>query len=225
MSRILIIEDDAATAVEIATELRANGHTIEVVSDGQQALERAFLPVFDAITLDRMLPGLDGLALVELLRARAVATPILVISALSDVDDRIAGLRAGGDDYMVKPFASTEMAVRIEALLRRHAQRTETTLSAGGLELNLLTRQLRYHGTPVRLQPMELRLLELFMTNPARVLTRQVIFEKVWNYHFDPGANLVNVHVGRLRRKLEASGVSVAIVTVIGQGYRFDPEG
>ena len=174
------------------------------------------------ITLDRMLPGLDGLGVVAALRDRGIETPVLMISALSDVDDRIAGLRAGGDDYMTKPFAAGEMAMRVAALLRRRGGAGEATLRAGYIELDIVRREARLAGAPVALLPMEYRLLEWFMRNAGVVLSRRLIFEKVWRYHFDPGANLINVHVGRLRKKLESPGRVSPITTVKGEGYRFD---
>ncbi|WP_019832721.1 response regulator transcription factor [Sphingomonas sp. PR090111-T3T-6A] len=223
MARILVIEDDVATAQEIATELTAHGHAVAQVHDGQTALEMAMREPFDAITLDRMLPGMDGLALVEQLRERRVLLPVLMISALSDVDDRIAGLRAGGDDYLIKPFASNEMAMRVEVLLRRRQQSSESAiLRVGGIELDLIRRKVRVEGEPVRLLHMEFRLLEFLARNAGDVMSRRIIFEQVWGYYFDPGANLINVHIGRLRKKLDRPDKPSAIVTVKGEGYRLD---
>ena len=225
VARILIIEDDAATADEIAAELLSHGHQTEHAGDGPTGLARATQGGFDAITLDRLLPGLDGLSLVESLRAEAIRTPVLMISALSDVDERIAGLRAGGDDYMVKPFASSEMAMRVEALLRRGGIVEETALRQGRLELDVIRRQVRIDGVAIRLMHIEYRLLEFFVRNAGQVLSRRLIFEKVWNYYFDPGANLINVHIARLRKKLDRAGEQSWITTIKGEGYRFDAVG
>jgi two-component system, OmpR family, response regulator len=223
MARILVIEDDTTTAQELVTELTAHGHDTSHAADGLEGLERATREPFDAVTLDRMLPGIDGLALVERLRERHIRVPVLMISALSDVDDRIAGLRAGGDDYLTKPFHSGEMAMRIEVLLRRREQPAETAkLRVGGIEMDLIRRVVTVAGDPVRLLHMEYRLLEFLARHAGNVVSRRIIFEQVWGYYFDPGANLINVHIGRLRKKLERPGQPSAIVTVKGEGYRLD---
>jgi two-component system OmpR family response regulator len=223
MARILIIEDDPATAGEIRTELLGHGHDVKLIADGAEALDCATREPFDAITLDRMLPSLDGLSLVARLRERRIAVPVLMISALSDVDERIAGLRAGGDDYLVKPFASVEMAMRIEVLLRRHQEpATEAILRVGVIELDLIRRRLLVDGEPVRLLHMEFRLLEFLARHHGEVMSRQIIFEQVWGYYFDPGANLINVHIARLRKKIDRPGRPSAIATIKGEGYRLD---
>jgi two-component system OmpR family response regulator len=224
MARILVIEDDTATAQEIVTELGAHGHETIHADNGDLGLEKATREPFDLITLDRMLPGIDGLMLVERLRGRRIHVPVLMISALSDVDERIAGLRAGGDDYMTKPFASNEMAMRVEVLLRRQAQQPaeEAILRIGGIELDLIRRKVRVDGELVRLLHMELRLLEFLARHAGDIVSRKIIFEKVWGYYFDPGANLINVHIARLRKKLDRPGKPSAIVTVKGEGYRLD---
>jgi len=222
MSQILIIEDDDVTADEIAIELRAHGHIVERATNGTAALERATRTVFDAITLDRMLPGLDGLEVVARLRERGVATPVLMISALSDVDERIAGLRAGGDDYLIKPFALGEMAMRVEVLLRREGATGRTLLRIGAIGIDLIARQVTVAGEPVRLLHLEFRLLAFLARYPGEVVSRRLIFENVWGYYFDPGANLINVHIARLRRKLDRPGVPSAIETIKGEGYRLD---
>ena len=222
MARILVIEDDPATAQEIVVELRLHGHDVAQVADGAAALDMATHEPFDAITLDRMLLGLDGLELVARLRERHVLVPVLMISALSDVDERIAGLRAGGDDYMVKPFASNEMATRVEVLMRRHQQQTDSTiLTVGEIEIDLINRKVRVGGTPVRLLHMEFRLLAFLARHQGQTVSRRLIFEQVWGYYFDPGANLINVHIGRLRKKLDRPDQPAAIQTVKGEGYRF----
>ena len=223
MSRILVIEDDEDTAGEIRSALEQDDHSVTHVADGALALEQAMRMPFDAITLDRMLPGMDGLTLVSRLRAHNVHVPVLMISAMHEVDDRIAGLRAGGDDYLVKPFAPSEMAARIAVLLRRQQQPSpDAILRAGGIEADLIRRTVHVDGEPVKLLHMEFRLLEFLMRHRGRVVSRQIIFEQVWGYHFDPGANLINVHIARLRKKLERPDQPSAIATVKGEGYRFD---
>jgi len=226
MARILTIEDDAVTAREIVAELQASGNEVECVADGREGLARALAGGFDAITLDRMLPGLDGLAVVTELRRAGVDTPALMISALSDVDARVRGLRAGGDDYLTKPFAPEEMAARIEVMLRHHRASTpETTLRIGDLQLDLIARTAQRNDAVLELLPIEFRLLEYLMRNAGQVLTRTMIFESVWGYHFDPGTNVIDVHIGRLRRKVDTAGVSALIHTVRGCGYtiRIEP--
>jgi two-component system OmpR family response regulator len=220
MARILTIEDDAVTAREIVAELTASGNEVEHVGDGREGLTRALTGAYDAITLDRMLPGLDGLAIVTELRRAGVETPVLMISALSDVDARVRGLRAGGDDYLTKPFAPEEMAARIEVMLRhRRSQAPDTTLRVGDLQLDLILRSAQRNGATLELLPIEFRLLEYLMRNAGQVLTRTMIFETVWGYHFDPGTNVIDVHIGRLRRKVDTAGLSPLIHTVRGCGY------
>jgi two-component system OmpR family response regulator len=223
MARILVIEDDPAAATEIMTELRSHGHEVHHVSEGDRALQTALQEPFDLITLDRMLPGIDGLSLVERLRERRVFVPVLMISALSDVDERIAGLRAGGDDYLVKPFASNEMAMRVEVLLRRQQQPSASTIMrVGPLAIDLIRRKVSVDGEPVRLLHMEYRLLEFLARNQGNIVSRRIIFEQVWGYFFDPGANLINVHIARLRKKLDRPGKASLIRTIKGEGYCLD---
>jgi two-component system OmpR family response regulator len=222
MSVILVVEDDAATASEIAIELARHGHDVQIAASGSEAIGYAIERSFDAITLDRLLPDIDGLAVIAQLRRKGIRAPVLMLSALSDVDQRIAGLRAGGDDYLVKPFVPGEMAVRIEVLLRRTRAAEETVLQVGCIELDLIRREVKVEGQTVRLLHMEFRLLEFLMRHAGRTVSRRMLFEQVWNYHFDPGANLINVHVARLRRKLDVAGNPSAITTVKGEGYRLD---
>jgi two-component system OmpR family response regulator len=222
MAQILIVEDDELTAALIANELKPRGHEVELAGDGLTGLRLAQEGRFDALTLDRMLPGLDGLSLVWRLRSCGITTPVLMISALSDVDERIAGLRAGGDDYLVKPFAPSEMAARIEVLLRRGQQTESTILQVGSIRMDLIRREVTVAGEPVRLLQMEFRLLELLARSAGEAISRQIIFERVWGYYFDPGANLINVHIARLRKKLDRPGKPSAIVTLKGEGYRLD---
>lgn len=220
MTRILTIEDDETTAMEIMTELHSHGFTVVWEPDGRQGLIRACSEPFDAITLDRMLPGLDGLTFVTALRNAGFDTPVLMISALSDVDERVRGLRAGGDDYLTKPFASDEMAARLEALLRRkQIPANEAVLRVGDIELELLTRIARRQGQDLRLSPTEFKLLECLMRNSNQVVTRTMLFESVWGYFFDPGTNLIDVHVARLRKKVDAPGQHALLHTVRGSGY------
>ncbi|CCP12742.1 Response regulator mprA [Stenotrophomonas maltophilia SKK35] len=221
MSRVLTIEDDAITAQEIVAELGSHGLQVDWVADGREGLVRAASGDYDVITLDRMLPGLDGLAIVTTLRRIGIATPVLMLSALSDVDERVRGLRAGGDDYLTKPFASDEMAARVEVLLRRrqHPASNETLLRVGDLQLDLLARTAHRGARSLSLLPTEFKLLEYLMRNAGQVLTRMMLFEEVWGYHFDPGTNLIDVHIGRLRRKLDHADAPSLIRTVRGSGY------
>ena len=215
MARILTIEDDPVTAREIVAELTAYGNDVEHVANGREGLDRAITGGYDAITLDRMLPGLDGLGVVTELRRAGIDTPVLMISALSDVDARVRGLRAGGDDYLTKPFAPDEMAARIEVLLRRRRSAApDTRLAVADLELDLMTRRARRANVTLELLPIEFRLLEFLMRNSNQVLTRTMIFETVWGYHFDPGTNVIDVHIARLRRKVDDAGSMPLIHTV-----------
>jgi two-component system, OmpR family, response regulator len=222
MPHVLVIEDDEITAREIALELAAHGISADRVNDGLQGWQRAQEPIYDAITLDLMLPGMDGLALVTRLRESGIRTPVLMISALGDVDERVRGLRAGGDDYLTKPFAPDEMAARIEVLLRRHRQEStaQTRLRVGDLELDMITRTARRGTRDLTLLPTEYRLLEFLMRYPGQVLTRAMIFESVWGLRFDPGTNLIDVHIARLRRKVDIDGEPPLIRTMRGSGYR-----
>jgi two-component system, OmpR family, response regulator len=220
MTRILVIEDDPQTSEEIVACLNANGLETANCYDGLEGLQAALSQNFDAITLDRMLPGLDGLALVKALRDGGSDAPVLMVSALSDVDDRVDGLRAGGDDYLIKPFAPKELVARLEVLLRRHHRsRGDTRLQVADLELDLVKHEARRDGKTIELLPMEFQLLEFMMRNAGQLLTRRMIFEQVWEYYFDPGTNLINVHVGKLRRKIDGPGLLPLIRTERGQGY------
>ncbi|TBR36271.1 MULTISPECIES: response regulator transcription factor [Dyella] len=219
MPTVLVIEDDEVTAREIVAELSVHGMTAEWIPDGRKGLDRATAQPFDLITLDRMLPGMDGIDVVAELRRLQIDTPVLMISALSDVDDRVRGLRAGGDDYLTKPFAPDEMAARAEVLLRRRVPQNDTRLRVADLELDLV-RHIAYRaGQPLTLQPTEYRLLECLMRHCGQVLTRMMIFEAVWGFHFDPGTNVIDVHIGRLRRKIDGAGQPPLIRTVRGTGY------
>ena len=219
-ARILIVEDDPNTAEEIVACLRASGFDTEHSDDGVEALALATSGAFDGITLDRMLPRLDGLELLRALRQSGCEVPVLMVSALSDVDDRVTGLRAGGDDYLIKPFAPNELVARLEVLLRRQ-RRAEgaTTLAVGDLELDLVRRRARRGSRLIELLPMEFKLLEFMMRNAGQLLTRRMIFESVWGYYFDPGTNLIDVHVGKLRRKIDEPDRPPMFTTERGVGY------
>ena len=220
--RILTIEDDQATAEEIRVELAERGFRVDVVADGHLGLDRACNGAYDAITLDRLLPGLDGLSIVKRLRAAGVETPVLMISALSDVDERVRGLRAGGDDYLTKPFASDEMSARLEVLLRRRrSPELALKLRIDDLEIDLIERSVHRNGIELELKATELRLLEYMMRNAGQILTKTMIFEAVWNYHFDPYTNLIEVHMARLRKKIDLPDLAPLIHTKRGSGYIF----
>ncbi len=221
MARVLVIEDDVDTAREIVACLVAGGFRTKQSFDGSLGLKLALTDRFDAITLDRMLPGCDGLQIVKSMRDAGVETPVLLLSALGDLDDRVAGLRAGGDDYLVKPFAPSELVVRVQVLLRRHDRsvRSDVVLRVGELELDLVTREARRNGRSIELLPMEFKLLEFLMRNSGQLLSRRIIFEHVWEYYFDPGTNLIDVHIGKLRRKIDEPGAPSLITTERGVGY------
>jgi two-component system OmpR family response regulator len=222
--KILVIEDDRETSDEIADLLSASGFEPEQSFDGRAGLELALQGSFDAITLDRMLPGCDGLEVVKSLRDAGRRTPVLMVSALGDVDARVSGLRAGGDDYMLKPFAPAELLARLEVLLRRHSYAAEPqlVLKVGDLELDLITREARRAGRRIELLPREFKLLEYMMRNAGQVLSRRMIFEAVWEYYFDPGTNLIEVHVAKLRKKIDTPGEAPLIRTERGSGYVLD---
>ncbi len=203
MTRLLLVEDDAETAEEVAGYFRGRGYEVECAATGPDGLAQAGAGQADMLVVDRLLPGLDGLAVIEALRHAGVRTPALVLSALDGVDERVRGLRAGGDDYLGKPFALAELAARIEALLRRPANGPETLLRVGPLELDLVARTARRGERVLDLLPREFRLLEYMMRRVGQTVTRTMLFEDVWNYRFTPRSNLVDVHMGRLRRKLD----------------------
>lgn len=221
MSRVLVVEDDAGTAAEIGAALGDHGFAVDIAATGRDGLLKAVAEKYDAIVLDRMLPGdLDGLGVLATLRTIGVETPVLILSALSAVDERVRGLRAGGDDYLTKPFEFIELTARIEVLMRRHsAPARETMLRVGDLELDLLTRQVRRGGRTIEMLPREYRLLEFLMRHPGRIITRTMLFEEVWGYRYDPQTNVIDVHIGKLRRKLEEGGRAQIIHTIRGSGY------
>lgn len=222
--KILIVEDDAATAGYVAKGLQEVGFAVETCGDGRDGLFLASEGIFDLLIADRMLPGLDGLAMLNALRAAGIRAPALILSALGTVDDRVKGLQAGADDYLTKPFAFAELLARVEALLRRAegsgAEPQVTRLTVGDLEIDLLARSVSRQGRAIPLGAREFNLLEFLARHAGQVVTRTMMLEKIWNYHFDPGSNVVDVHIGRLRRKLEEGFEAPILHTVRGAGYR-----
>ena len=219
MVKVLVIEDDNETAAQIVEELRRHGYDVDREADGPAGLDRASTVAYDLITLDRLLPALEGLAVVETLRRSGVNTPVLVLSAVGEVDERVRGLRAGGDDYLTKPFAFAELCARVDALLRRSPEPRDTVLRVDELELDLLSRTARRGRRTLDLLPRELQLLEYLMRHEGHTVTRAMLFEHVWDYRFDPRTNLVDVHVGRLRRKVDGPGEPPLIRTIRGIGF------
>jgi two-component system OmpR family response regulator len=219
MTKVLLIEDDSETAEEITAELADRGFEIEWCADGIEGLDKARSSRPDAMIVDRLLPGMDGLTVIEALRKDQVRTPVLVLSALGAVDDRVRGLRMGGDDYLTKPFAIVELIARVEALLRRPVESRETKLQAGSLELDLIERTAKRGDRVIDLLPREFRLLEYMMQRSDQLLTRAMLLEEVWKYKFVPATNLVDVHMGRLRHKVDGPGEAPMIQNVRGAGF------
>ncbi len=221
--RILIAEDDRETAEFVARGLAELGHQPVLAANGQDALDVALAGDVDLIVLDRMLPGRDGTSVLKGLRAASVDTPVIMLTALGGIEDRVEGLEAGADDYLVKPFAFAELAARLNALARRPRMYEESPvveLAAGLLRMDLLTREVTRDGRPIALQPREFRLLEELMRGEGKVLTRTMLLERVWDFHFDPQTNIVETHVSRLRSKINGGGLPDLIETVRGSGYR-----
>ena len=219
MTKVLLIEDDGETAEEISAELIDRGFDVEWSSDGIEGLDKARAMRPDAMIVDRLLPGIDGLTVIDALRKDQVRTPVLVLSALGAVNDRVRGLRMGGDDYLTKPFAVVELVARIEALLRRPAETRETILRVGQLELDLIERTAKRDEREIDLLPREFRLLEYMMRRSDQLLTRAMLLEEVWNYKFVPTTNLVDVHMGRVRHKVDQPGETPMIHNVRGAGF------
>jgi two-component system OmpR family response regulator len=218
--RILLIEDDAATAGYIAAGLSEHGHHVDRAGDGRQGMARAVANPYDMLIVDRMLPGLDGLSVVRRLRAKGDATPILFLSTLAGLDDRVTGLDAGGDDYLVKPFALVELAARVNALGRRPRQQaSETVLRVADLELDLVRRTVTRGGKAIELQAREFRLLEYLLRHAGDVVTKTMLLENVWDFHFDPRTTVVETHMSRLRAKIDRHFEQALIHTVRGHGY------
>jgi two-component system, OmpR family, response regulator len=219
--RILLIEDDPQVTGHVANSLRNSGHVLQHAADGQGGLHLATSGGFDVIILDRMLPRMDGLELLKRLRAAGNSTPVMLLSALGDVDERVAGLEAGGDDYLAKPFAMSELLARAAALARRSPAIAEATrLVAGDLEMDLPARTVKRGGANIPLTDREFRILEYLVRNAGRVVTRSMLLEHVWNYHFDPQTNVIDQHVSRLRQKVDRNAGEPLIRTVRGAGYR-----
>jgi two-component system OmpR family response regulator len=218
--RILVIEDDREAASYLVKALGEAGHVADHATDGQTGLALANEGTYEVLVVDRMLPKRDGLSVVAELRAAGNRVPVLILSALGQVDDRVTGLRAGGDDYLAKPYAFSELLARIEVLARRSApQEAETVYRVADLELDRLARKVRRNGEPIILQPREFRLLEYLMKNAGTVVTRTMLLEKVWDYHFDPQTNVIDVHMSRLRAKIDKGFARPLLHTVRGSGY------
>ena len=201
---ILLIEDDINAASYVIKGLKESGHVVDHASDGEEGMELSLTLKFDVIIIDRMLPKLDGLSLIKKIRDKKINTPILILSALGEVDEKVLGLKAGADDYLAKPFSFSELLARIEVLVRRtNPEVKETSLKVGSLIMNLLTRQVHRNGIEIELQPREFRLLEFLMRRSNQVVTRTMLLEGVWEYHFDPQTNVIDVHVSRLRSKID----------------------
>jgi two-component system, OmpR family, response regulator len=218
--RVLIVEDDRTIADFLAQGLRETGYAVDVAADGERGLELAAANAYDAAIMDVMLPRLDGLTVIDRMRARGIRTPVLILSARRTVDDRVSGLQAGGDDYLTKPFAFAELLARVQALIRRSTGATEATrLSVGDLTMDLLTRRIERAGRLLDLRPREFALLEYLMRNAGRVLTKTMILSHVWGYNFNPGTNVVDVLVSRLREKIDRDFEPKLLQTVRGVGY------
>lgn len=221
--RILIIEDDIQTAKYIQKGLSESGFNVDHASDGEAGLDLAISNSYDALIIDRMLPKLDGLAIVEKLRGQGFNVPILILSALGDVDQRVQGLTAGGDDYLVKPYAFSELLARLQSIMRRTQPASESNqLQLHDLKINLLTREVTRAGTEIILQPKEYVLLETLMRHVGQIVTRTMLLEKVWDYNFDPQTNVVDVHISRLRAKIDRDFDVQLLKTVRGSGYLLD---
>jgi two-component system, OmpR family, response regulator len=216
---VLLIEDEKGLAEEISAELQSLGYRVQHVDSVAEGFSAARAGSSAIMVVDRMLHGSDGLSMVEALREEGVKTPVLLISALSSVDDRIRGLKAGGDDYLTKPFAMAELAARVEALLRRLDDVRTTKLRAGGLEMDLIEQTVMRDGTLIELLPREFKLLEYFLRRPGRIVTRAMLLEGVWHYRFIPETNVVDVHIGNLRRKIDIAGAPSLITNIRGAGF------
>ena len=217
--RVLVIEDDAETAEQLSECLATNGYQVDLALNGTEGLSRAQTSEYAVITIDRMLPGLDGIAIIRRLREGGVTTPALMISALGEVDDRVRGLRAGGDDYLVKPFAFAELLARVEALGRCSATVRETVLRVGDLKLDLMSRTVTRGGRNIDLMPREFQVLEYLVRNEGHVVPRAMLLQHVWDLHFDPNTKVIDVYVGRVRRKLDSRQAYSLIHTVRGVGF------
>jgi two-component system OmpR family response regulator len=224
LMRILVVEDDADVCNFIAKGLREHGHTVDTAHDGKNGLFLATTEKYDALVVDRMLPELDGIKIIKTLRSTDNHTPVLILSALGEVDDRVEGLKAGGDDYLVKPFAFVELVARLEVLARRHQpeNHSEIVLHAGHITMNVLTRKVDREGESIPLQAREFKLLEYLLRNKNQVVTRTMLLEHVWEYHFDPQTNVIDVHISRLRQKIDSDPAHSLIKTIRGAGYTIE---
>ena len=223
--RILLVEDDGDTADYILKGLRQDGFTVEHVVDGRDGLYMATRSNFDAVILDRMLPGLDGLAVIKAMRAAEIETPVLFLSALGHLDERVKGLRAGGDDYLTKPFAFTELFARLENILRRRTVREPSTeLQCDDLTMDLLSRRVTRAGVSIELLPREFKLLEYLLRHCGRVVTRTMLLEEVWDYRFDPHTSVVDTHISRLRKKIDEGYSKPLLKTLRGTGFRLSAD-
>ena len=222
--RLLIVEDDLEASQAMVTGLSEKGHECETAGDGDAGLRAARDGRFDVLVVDRMMPRMDGVTMVETLRREGVKTPVLFLSALGEINDRVAGLNAGGDDYLVKPYALVELLARVEALARRRELGSvQTVLKVGDLEMDLIARAVRRAGVEIDLQPREFQLLEFLMRHGGQSVTRTMLLEKVWEYHFDPQTNVIDVHISRLRSKIDKGFDRPMLQTVRGAGYRLEP--
>ncbi|MEZ5851464.1 MAG: response regulator transcription factor [Hyphomicrobiaceae bacterium] len=218
--RVLVIEDDREIAHFVAKGLKESGNTVDIAEDGDTGLETARGTAYDVLVVDRMLPGRDGLSVIQILRAEGNRVPVLILSALGEVDDRVKGLKAGGDDYLTKPFAFAELMARVEALARRSAPEESTTrYTVADLTLDRLTHKVHRADQHILLQPREFRLLEYLMRHAGQVVTRTMLLENVWDYHFDPQTNVIDVHISRLRGKIDKGFERPLLHTVRGAGY------
>src|SRR4051812_4372288 len=217
---VLVIEDDVETAEQLVDCLKTSGYEVDVAFDGEEGLRRGLAPGYAVMTVDRMLPRIDGIEVIRRLREEGIATPALILSALGEIDDKVRGLRAGGDDYLVKPFASREMLARVDALARRSSTAVkETVLRVGDLELDLLERIARRHRREIQLLPREFKLLEYLTRNAGEVVSRAMLLQHVWDLHFDPSTNVIDVYVGRVRRKVDQDQTYPLIHTIRGIGF------
>jgi two-component system OmpR family response regulator len=221
--RVLIVEDDLEASAAMSKGLAEAGHECSAAPDGEAGLAAIGADRFDVLIVDRMMPRLDGVGMVERLRAGGDQTPVLFLSALGEINDRVSGLKAGGDDYLVKPYAFAELVARVEALARRRETGSvQTVLKVGDLEMDLLAREVRRAGQEIDLQPREFQLLEFLMRHAGQSVTRTMLLEKVWEYHFDPQTNVIDVHISRLRAKIDKGFETVMLQTVRGAGYRLE---
>ena len=218
--RVLLVEDDREAALYLSKALQESGHSSQIAHDGEEGLRLARTKEHDVLIVDRMLPRLDGLSLIETLRIESIAIPVLILSALGEVDDRVKGLKAGGDDYLTKPYAFTELLARVEALHRRDSfEQGQTNYKVGDLVLDRLSRQVLRQDQEILLQPREFRLLEYLMRHAGQVVTRTMLLENVWHYHFDPQTNVIDVHISRLRAKIDKNFETALLKTIRGAGY------